>query len=516
MKTRDRTLLNTVFSSVGIYTEYFLGLFAAIMVARHLGPAGYGTYGLFMWLVSIGIAVTNSGITTGAIKFIAELRGGERSDLIVATIGYLRRVQRLHMAAALAVSVLAYFAMVARLKLPMDRLEFALLVVSMAMRAAYMLNVSVAKGFEAFDATAKISLVAAPLNLAMVGAAMLLNGSIFAFVVVYALSSVAFLAVSHVQVVRLTKGLPKHADLPAELLQRMRHHLRVVSATVIINFFLASDVEILFLTAYDGPAAAGYFKVSYQLATGVALLVPGVFGALLLPMMAKALSHGRAAAGRRFVAVTNYLALLAVPVVAFGVCFSAPIIMLLYGASYAAAVPVFALIVFTASLGTTLQGASSLLVSADRQRTILLLTIVFGVLRIAMDLVLIERFGLHGAMAAILASSLIGSATYAGIGMRVGGARLEWGRLGRIVLAGIAAALAALPVLALHWPPIFTILAGGAAVVAVYLPSTLLLGCWSSGDVEQIQGLHMRLSRGRPRALGLLLGWARERAVGRG
>lgn len=515
MKTRDRTLLNTLFSSVGIYTEYFLGLFATIMVARHLGPAGYGTYGLFMWFVAIGIAITNSGITTGAIKFIAELRGGERSDLILATIGRLRRVQGLHMAAALVVSVLAYFTMVDRLKLPMDYLEFVLLIVSMTMRAAYMFNVSVAKGFEAFGATAKISLVASPLNLAMVGTAMLLDGSILAFVVVYAISSVVFLAVSRHQVARLTKGLPKFAHLPPDLQQRLRHHLRVVSATVIINFFIASDVEILFLTAYDSSTAAGYFKVSYQLATGVALLVPGVFGALLLPMMAKALSHGRTAAGRRFVAVTNYLALLAAPVVAFGTCFALPIIMLMYGASYAAAAPVFALIVFTASLGTTMQGATSLLVSADRQRTILVLTIAFGALRIVMDQIFVSHFGLHGAMTAILTSSLLGAVTYASIGMRVGGARLEWSRLGRIVLAGAVAALAASPVLALHWPPIFTVLAGGASVVAVYLPLTLLLGCWSSGDVEHIQGLHMRLARGRPRVVGLILGWAHERA-GRG
>ena len=42
MKSRERTLLNAVFSSVGIYTEYFLGMLAAILMARHLGPADYG------------------------------------------------------------------------------------------------------------------------------------------------------------------------------------------------------------------------------------------------------------------------------------------------------------------------------------------------------------------------------------------------------------------------------------------------------------------------------------------
>src|SRR6185437_8577763 len=83
MSTRDSALRNTLFSSIGIYTEYFLGMVAAIMVARHLGPTDYGIYGLFIWFASVGVVVTNSGVTNGVIKFVAELRGVGRHDLIV-------------------------------------------------------------------------------------------------------------------------------------------------------------------------------------------------------------------------------------------------------------------------------------------------------------------------------------------------------------------------------------------------------------------------------------------------
>lgn len=512
MKTRDRTLRNTLFSSVGIYTEYFLGMLAAIMIARHLGPSQYGTYGLFMWFVSVGLAITNSGITTGVIKFVAELRGSGRQELIVPAIRRQQRVQRLHLLVALGTGAAAYLLLGHHLPVPMDGIEFLLLLASVAMRATYMFNVSVAKGFEAFDATAKITLVSAPLNLALVAAAMLLEGSIFWFLVVYAVSSLTFLVTSQHQANRLTAGLPRSTALPTDLCQRMRRHLRIVSATVIIGFFIASDVEILFLTMYDSTRSAGYFKVAYQLATGMALLAPGVFGALLLPMMAKALSQGPTVAGRRFVAVTSYLALLAVPTVAFGTCFAAPIIALLYGHSYAAAAPVFAFIIFSCSVGTTAQGASSLLISADRQQIILTLTIVFGVLKIALDMLLIAHFGLAGAVAAIVTVSLVGSITYVIIGMRVSGARLEWARLLRIVLAGAGAALVALPLLALHLPPLWTVLLGGMLVALGYLGFTLLLGCWNGGDVAQLQGLHLRITGGRPRMLGQLLGWAGARA----
>lgn len=512
MKSRERTLLNAAFSSVGIYTEYFLGMLAAILMARHLGPADYGVYGLFMWFVSIGMVVTNSGITTGAIKFVAELRGSGREDLIVPAVARLKHTQHMHLGLAVALGVAAYMLLRQRLPVDMGLLEFLLLLVSMAMRALYMLNISTAKGFEAFGATAKVALVAAPLNLLMVIVAALLEGSIFWFIVVYAVSSAVFLAVSHQQVHRLMKDLPRGGQVPEDLRRRMRRHLQLVAATVIIGFFIASDVEILFLTMYDSTRSSGYFKVAYQLATGVTLLVPGVFGALLLPMMAKALSEGEQVAGRRFVAVTSYLALLAVPVMVFGVCFAGEVIGLLYGDKYATAAPVFAWIVFACGVGSITQGASSLLVSADRQQVILILTIIFGLLKVVLDMLLIEHFHLAGAVAAIVTVGLTGSITYVVIGMRVGHMQLDWNRLLRIAVAGVLAAMVAWPVRSLHWLPLWMTLLGGTLVVVSYCLFTLLLGCWSEGDLEQLQSLHRRFAGGRPRAVGQLLGWAGARA----
>ena len=55
MNTRSQTLRNTVFSSVGMYTEYVLGMLTSIVIARHLGPEGFGAYGAIIWLVAMGL-----------------------------------------------------------------------------------------------------------------------------------------------------------------------------------------------------------------------------------------------------------------------------------------------------------------------------------------------------------------------------------------------------------------------------------------------------------------------------
>lgn len=515
MTARDRALRNTLFSSIGIYTEYLLGMVAAILIARHLGPRHYGIYGLFIWFASVGVVVTNSGITTGVIKFIAELRGTGQEDLVVPLLAHLRRVQQWHLGLVVGAAAILFAVAGKRIAGDLDMSDFCLLLFAVGMRAPYMFNIAIAKGFEAFDATAKVALVAAPLNLAMVAAASLLHAPIKWFLIVYAGSSVLFLLTSRFQARRLLSALPRPGALPAELLRRMRRHLRIVSVTIIVSFLIASDVEILFLNIYATPTEAGYFKVAYQLATGIMLMVPGVFGAVLLPMMAKAQSQGREVGGRRFVAVTSYLVLLAAPVVAFGSSFSGPIIGLLYGASYATSAPVFGWCLFACAMSTATQGATSLLVSADRQHTILMLTVALGVLKMVLDFVLITRFGLYGSVAAIVIEVLIIATSYLSIGMRVSGARLEWLRLLRILLAAALAAAVASLVRPLNLPSVLTLLAGGIVLSAIYFLLTLLLQCWSRADIEQLQGLHRKFAAGRPRLLGRLLDWAGLRA-GRG
>ncbi|MBN8924798.1 MAG: polysaccharide biosynthesis protein [Rhodanobacter sp. 68-29] len=512
MNSRSLALRNTLFSSVGLYVEYFLGMVCAVLIARHLGPHQYGIYGMFIWFAAIGIVVTNSGITTGVIKFVAELRGSRQAELIRPMLGHMRMVQRWHLVVVLGLGLALFLLFGHRYAAELGTLEFVLLAAAVGMRAPYMFNVSIAKGFEAFDATARITLIAAPTNLALVVAAMLLHGDILWFVVMYSASSVIFLLASQYQVRRLLAPLPRGGSLPAELLQRIRRHLRIVSLTIIVSFVIASDVEILFLNMFASADSAGYFKVAYQLASGIMLLVPGVFSAVLLPMMAKALSEGRSEGGRRFVAATSYLALLGAPMVAFGACFASAVIGLLYGNAYAAAAPVFALCMLASALNTSAQGATSLLVSADRQHVILTLTLLFGVFKMAMDVTLIRAYGLHGAMTAIVVAAVVSSGAYLLLGMRVGGQPLDWRRLGRILLAAALAGGVAALVLPLRLPPLATLLLGGPLLLGAYALLTLWLRCWTLADIEQLKDLHRRFAAGRPLVLGRLLDWSGTRA----
>lgn len=444
MNDRSRTLSNTFFSSVGMYTEYVLGMLTSIIIARHLGPDGFGTYSLVIWLVAVGVATTNSGTASAAIKFVAELRGAGHLEQIPYVLSYLRKAQRVFMLFVLAGGAALFIFAGDHVAPGMNHVMLlGFLIVGVVLRSSYMFNIGVAKGFENFRATAIVALVSTPINLLLVIAAWQLDAPVEWLLAVFSLSGIVFYVVSLRQIRPLLPPRRAGVVLPPALRARMGHHMRWTALTVSVSFLVASEVEVMFLNLYADSHDAGQFKVAYQLAVGAAALVPGVFGALLLPMMAGALSQGREVAARRFVGTTHYLALLATPLMAFGLVFGNDVIHLLYGKEYWAAGPLFSACLFATCVTTMTQGASSLLVSADRQRSILVLVVMCGVLKLALDAVLIAHYALVGAVVAYLTVALVNATAYISLAIRISHARPAWGALGRVALAGaLAAALA--------------------------------------------------------------------------
>ncbi len=515
MSTRTEALRNTLFSSVGIYTEYFLGMLTSIIIARHLGPADFGAYGLVILMVATGVAVTNSGIASAVIKFVAELRGAGKDAQIRSLLGWAWRVQTGFLVVVLLFGVALFLIYGDRLMPDFNHgILLAILVVTTILRAQYMFNIGVAKGYENFRATAAVAVVVAPNNLGLIQAAWWLYGPMEWFLGAFTISSLVFWWVSRRQVAHLLPPAQPREPLDADLRRRLRSYTALVSISVAVGFIAASEVEMVFLTMFDSAASAGHFKVGFQLATGAALLVPGVFGALLLPMMANAIGQGREVANRRLAMSTTYLAALAAPLVAFGVVYSGSIIGLLYGPAYAPAVPAFAWCLAVISFSSLSQGASGYLLGADRQRAMMIVVVLCAVLKVVLDVVLIRLYGLSGAVVAFGVSTVLLAVLVIALALRYSGARLEWGRLARIGLAALLAAAAAWAV-QIGLPRVPALVVGGAVLSVVYALATLLLGFWSAADISHLQALHQRFTRGRPRAFGRLLAWAGRRAEAR-
>ncbi|GGK09073.1 oligosaccharide flippase family protein [Luteimonas terricola] len=512
MNTRGQVIRNTLFSSVGIYTEYVLGMLTSIIIARHLGPADFGSYSLVIWLVAIGVVITNAGLSSAVIKFVAELRGAGRDAQIRSLLAWVRRVQAGFLAVVLLGGTILFMLHGQQLMPGFDHaVLLAILLVTTVLRALYMLNVSTAKGFENFRATAVIAVIVAPLNLLLILMVWWLDGPMEWFLGTFTASSFAFWWVSRRQVAPLLPPAGECEPLDDATRKRLRSYTTLVAVIVAVSFITASEVEVLILTLFDSAASAGQFKVAFQLSTGALLLVPGVFGALLLPMMANALAQGREVASRRLSMSTTYLAALAAPLVAFGIVFASEIIHLLYGAAFSPAAFAFACCLAAGLVSVVSQAASSYLLGSDRQRALLITVIACSLVKIGLDVVLIRQYGLNGAVAAFAATSALMGLLVIGLALHYSGARLEWARIVRLLVAAAIAAAAAWTVRG-HLADLPTLAIGGALLAALYAAGTLLLGFWSAADLRHFQQLHEHLGKGRPAIVGRLLGWAVRRA----
>ena len=512
MNERSRLLSNTLFSSVSIYVEYFLGMLTSILIARYMGPSDFGVYGLIMWLSSLGVALTNAGITSGMIKFVAELRGSGRDDLLSPLVRRLQRLQKAMMAGVLVISAVVFLVAGKRLVPDINLVGFALLMLSIAMRAPYMLNVAIAKGFENFRVTAAIAAIVAPLNLALVAAAIFFDASIEGFVLVYALVSFLFFAVSAVQIRGQIPPLSLNTRLPADLVVRINRYVGYAVVKMFIAFFSASGSEVLFLNLWGTSAQAGQFRAAYQLATSASLLVPGVFAATLLPFMARSLGESAASARRRFELSTVHLTILATPVAVFGIAFASIIIEALYGSAYSPAAPALAWNLAACSLTIITAGtASSLLISTDQQGSVLALTVINGTIKVTLGIYLIIHFGLLGAVASFAIDAVINAVTQFWLALRINKAKLPWRQL--ISIVAVAAVAAVPAVLIARWlKPWPALLICGALFSALYALGTLVVGCWDRQSVEHMREIVQR--RGGPRLAPLerLLAWAGTRA----
>lgn len=512
MSTRGQVIRNTLFSSVGIYTEYFLGMLTSIIIARHLGPADFGAYSLVIWLVATAVVVTNSGVASAVIKFVAELRGAGRDAQIRALLAWAWRLQAWFLAAVTVAGSALFVAYGERVMPDFDHAALlAILVLTTILRAMYMLNIGIAKGYENFRATAAVAVIVAPLNLLAILLVWWLDGPMEWFLGAFTLSSFVFWWISRRQVAPLLPPADRREPLDEATRKRLRSYTALVAVTVAVSFVTASEVEVLFLTLFDTSASAGQFKVAFQLASGALLLVPGVFGALLLPMMANALAQGREIASRRLAMSTTYLAALAAPLAAFGVVFAPEVIGLLYGAAFAPAALVFACCISAGTISTVSQAASGYLLGSDRQRALMVVVLACSVVKLVLDIVLVQRFGLTGAVAAYAGTSVLTGSLIIALALRYSGARLQWARIVRVVVAAAVAALVAWMIKG-HLPALPTLAIGGTLLACAYALATLLLGFWSAPDLAHFRQMHLRLARGRPAFVGRVLDWAERRA----
>jgi len=241
-------------------------------------------------------------------------------------------------------------------------------------------------------------------------------------------------------------------------------------ATMMVGFFSTNFVDAFFILKYLSLAQLGVYTVGFQYA-GVLMQLPTLAGSLLLPFYVTQLAHGREDRIRRFLMHAHPMVTLlwSLTCVLAGAVGAAVVPRILGGQFADVGKVIWPLVIANAVAGPILFGLGTLANAQDKTYKGAIAAAFTATVNVALDIVLIPRFGAAGCAWATTAAYSIALLVWLAMSYRHA-APVK-------VLVGLAPVLAATIVLALH--------SGSTIAVVTALLTFLVIVVWRRNELAE-------------------------------
>lgn len=384
------SLVRSTFYS-GLTTSAGLLLFVLMILAgRSLGSHDFGVFSFALSLASIFAIITDFGL----------------DDLVVREVARDRRLAGEYFGKIfvwkLILSVIALTALVITVNelksSPIIRMVTYLLG-SMAILRSFITTVrAFFRAFERFDLEARLVVTDRVLLFAC-GAAFLLTG--YSVVVL----AVVFSAVRMISI--LIALILFHRRVDRIVLRLDTRFIRTFQAQALpfglafLCFGLYTYIDKIILSLARSEAEVGLYNAGFQLYEGL-MIIPIILAAVFYPRLSTLFLNDRGHHRALFLRGIKYLMMIAMPLAAGGLFLADDLLKLLFGAEFLPAAPALSILLCAIVLAFQNVLLHTFLNSMDRQRTMLLTTLLGFAMAVLLDLILIPRYGIIGAAAATL------------------------------------------------------------------------------------------------------------------
>ncbi len=474
------------------YITYALGLLIGAVIARALGPTSYGKYAFVVWLSGWLVLVANNGLNASGIRFISDTLGRGAFETARNIHGWLLRWQRISTGAVAAalISVSIWLAPESwGAQLP---LFVTVLLAGFAARAAYLFDVSIAKGYGAFHVEAYSMLVVTTVS--MIGVILLafLHAPLAAYLVLFAAGSVGLWLYAGFALRRC--GIrPAPGGLDAAMGPEVKRHLMWTILLISSGSIGAKSIDTFLLNALIGPREIGFFTIAISLTRGGTDLLTAGLSTVLMPAMGRAFGEGGHARVNRILSeAVIFFAFFGLVLAGVGYLWSGPVIALLYGHEYTPVIPALQILMIVGGV-TLLEGAfGSVLSTTGRQSVWAGVTVAWLLLSVVLAFSLIPRFGFMGAVLSYSAGRLAVVTALVISVTRLQKLRLPSSQLLRLMMSSVLGLWVALPMLWL-FPGVAGQLIAGVLYLAVFSVATAPFGVWTRAHVDLVQSALTRV-----------------------
>ncbi|MBL0174501.1 MAG: flippase [Ignavibacteria bacterium] len=367
------------------YRVVSLGM--SILLMRHLGVVEQGLYGLVLNLVAVFGAFTDLGIANLVIRDMNQER--ERTaELVGSYLSLLALANIVLVAAAVSAAVLLGYE---------TRVVFAVGLAAVGMLFGGMSSsfYAVLIGRERMKRVALIEIALTIIIALGMAAVMLAGQGLVALAGVAALAGISRLLLFGVPALAIAPGVRLRPDFPriASMLRRGLPFTLHVGVYVIFT-----KIDVLLLEKMSDPATLGYYTVAARLMYPMTILSM-MTATAVFPILSRHVRENPGLAFRLVRVCMRWLGAAGLLIALAVTFFAEPVIGVLLGPEYLPVAPLLRVLIWYIPIFSFYQVVSDLLVAADRVWGIVWISIACLALSIAMNVVLIPRYGAQGAAA---------------------------------------------------------------------------------------------------------------------
>jgi O-antigen/teichoic acid export membrane protein len=480
--------------------RFLLGFASSVVVVRGLGDHDYGVLSAVRSVLMFVVLLAGFGTGQTLLRFLPALRVAHARD---SARHLVRRVLLVHVAVWLALLALSFV-----LKAPLERIlktpgvgTFCAIGIGLALfEVLFALCSNILNAMYDTARLSAASLASHVVYIAVVVPAMYLGWGVVGVLVAAAAGNAVACAMVWR---RLSAALDWGGEaLPAAVSnQRFWRYSLPFAAIGILNLIVWRQSETLMLAHFRSPEETGYFDLAYRLPQTILEFVPGTVWPLVMAGMSEAYARDPA---RLLGAVQRYyrmLFALCTPLCVLGAILGGRAVSVLFGAAMQpAAIPTqLFFVIFTVSfLSTPLSMALYVL---EKTTLNLLIYIVLAVINVGLDLILIPKFGVPGAMVPVaLAIAAQPVLYFVAVRRHVPGISIPFG----FILRCVAASAPCIAVVAiLHWVSGTAGFIAASVVALAMLPLTYrAAGIFGAGELAALSAVPLPLAGRLARFMG--------------
>jgi O-antigen/teichoic acid export membrane protein len=255
-------------------------------------------------------------------------------------------------------------------------------------------------GFQKYEYGAYVILGTNPLRLALVIVFMVVGFGLMEVLIISAAVWVlgVFIGVFLLRRLIPLRSLFSSSPLSAVIQKRAIRYALAMAGIEAINYFVYQHGSVFFVGLYCPVEQVGFYTIASKLPSAAMMLVPSVFGAVLLPAIAEQFGRGDMEKLKKiYTTSARYITMLALPLATGGIALAGPIIHVLYGADYAPTIFLMQLLFIPFAAGSINRAASSVIFGVNEPAFILKVGTFLALLNIGLSWWLVQAYGTFGA-----------------------------------------------------------------------------------------------------------------------